>query len=451
MNGGVLPMANPLGLSGGVNPELMKAAGVSKADLDFLQKNLYSQSFASAAPNRGALDGKLGLWNLKLGSLDVKGEAALEGRKDLIFSARRTFYYSQGNIPPQIVDRVDVSFVETNKERPLAGKAKLPTNWMGQPGLDVIDDRGSRVVTLRSQISLAPGTRLTPQLLATAQEKPGSKVDVSFTKMTPDLGVRQMVPLDDGVVQGRRDMTRDVWKLDNVTRGQAAGLVPLLLSGSVAGAERLTGRKMSHDQRHIDRDGYHVQIPFKAGIDKLIAGEATLARSAGMDDFATTSRPAPELPPAKKPQRELLKTRLVVQPMEGINVRSTPNGDKIGSFQGTAFLGTWGETRKDASGQLWQRVIGLTQDDKELVGWIRSDLVRAFPMQQGAMDPVGRISPSTEKGMYQLIKVKDDDTLWGLAKKNGWDFQELLKANKGHVVNPNRIYRGDSIYVPMKR
>ncbi|WP_169712153.1 LysM peptidoglycan-binding domain-containing protein [Paracoccus contaminans] len=441
MEGGVLPMANPLGLAGGVNPELMHAAGVTEADLRFLEKNLFSQSFASSAPSRVAAEGKLGLWKAKPLGVEVKQDGALEGRKDLNFTARRTYYYQQGDIPPQIIDRMDISRIDSNKEKPLAGKAKLPSNWMGQPSLDVIDDRGSRVVTMSSQISLAPGTKLTPQVLATAQAKPGTPVDVRLTDLSPDLGPRQMMPFQDGTIQGRRDMTRDVWKIDDISRGQAAAVMPLLVLGSVDAAEAAVGRPMKHDQSRIDRDGYHVQLPFKFGADKVIAAEATLARATGMDDFA-----GPRKPTAPAPQK--LKTRLVVQPMEGINVRSAPNGEKIGAYQGTAFLGTWGETRFDAKGQEWQKVVGLSQDDKELVGWVRTDLVRTYPMEMGAMDKVGRINPSVEKGMFRLYKVQDDDSLWNIAKKNGWDFEALLKANKGHVVNPNRIYRGDSIYVP---
>lgn len=49
-------------------------------------------------------------------------------------------------------------------------------------------------------------------------------------------------------------------------------------------------------------------------------------------------------------------------------------------------------------------------------------------------------------------RIGSGDTLWSIARQrygNGADWRMLYAANAGHIRNPNMIYAGDLIFIPV--
>ncbi len=139
-----------------------------------------------------------------------------------------------------------------------------------------------------------------------------------------------------------------------------------------------------------------------------------------------------------------------MQPYEGVNVRSSPTtqGDnKVAIVQMGSFLDGTGEKKQDAQGQTWVKVKGRDQDDKMVEGWVRGDLMKSYDPRLGNNDASGRVNPQREHRGQPKIVVKQDDNLWNLARQYNQDFNRLLAANP-HLLDPNVIFKGDSVYLP---
>ena len=61
--------------------------------------------------------------------------------------------------------------------------------------------------------------------------------------------------------------------------------------------------------------------------------------------------------------------------------------------------------------------------------------------------PAKAANPQREHRGQPKIVVKQDDNLWNLARQYNQDFNRLLAANP-HLLDPNVIFKGDSVYLP---
>ena len=150
--------------------------------------------------------------------------------------------------------------------------------------------------------------------------------------------------------------------------------------------------------------------------------------------------PKPYQPPPSHDQQ------LVVLPHDGLNIHSTPNtrGGKLGAFTSGTFVQTAGQRAVDAHGNQWVRVTGPDAARKSVTGWVEAKYVT--PHAQGGENATGRIDQSLRG--YIPITVRPGDTVDGIAGRYGKDPGQAVAVNQGHVIDPNLIFPGDTVYLP---
>lgn len=274
--------------------------------------------------------------------------------------------------------------------------------------------------------------------------------------------------------QGLTDLSRtDIQRLSiNVTTenpGQHAGqVVNSLLHGDLQGAFGGMGDDFTVTAQAdtIRRDGIHQQHEIGVEVADVAEAKVSLEANIGLDDVTgrrtrtfTGTDIANRLggtPPAQEPQptgdapsqTPAKPDQVVVVPHEGLNVRETPEaaGDKISAFQSGTFLQPTGQQATDAQGNQWIEVTGLDANDKHVQGWVSAQYVQTHAA--GAMDDTGRINPDLDKQGYSTHTVVPGDTIWDVAKREGVDFQEMVALNSDHLIDPNLIFPGDTLYIP---
>ena len=62
----------------------------------------------------------------------------------------------------------------------------------------------------------------------------------------------------------------------------------------------------------------------------------------------------------------------------------------------------------------------------------------------------GKYKKPSEKKGYFIYQIKRGDTLYKIAKAHGYKTDDLLEWNP-HIIDRNKIYTGDYIYIKRKK
>ena len=239
-----------------------------------------------------------------------------------------------------------------------------------------------------------------------------------------------------------------------------------LLSNGVPGAIETLARNSALDGELTltKQEGGNVSAVLSASVPKvgaevygIVTGTAqtdtVLARAHGRLQWeeppAITTPPPVDVPPHVTPPPQAPQPyQVAVVPLAGLNIRAEPGTDAkvLGPAYSGTFLQATGQTRTDAQGREWVEVHGPDMFRTEQKGWVASEYVERH--EEGAMaEGAGRINELRQAG-YVPITVREGDTISGIALKNGVDPSKAVTVNNGHVIDVDRIYPGDTVYIP---
>ena len=141
--------------------------------------------------------------------------------------------------------------------------------------------------------------------------------------------------------------------------------------------------------------------------------------------------------------------QVVVQPHAGLNIRAEPGVDQrvLGAADSGTFLHATGQSRRDAAGHTWLQVKGPDADHHSQAGWVDASYVTIH--RSGGEDATGRINELRRQG-YVAVRVRPGDTLGELAARHGVRPSDGVAVNNGHIIDPNLIFPGDTVYLPRK-
>jgi hypothetical protein len=243
--------------------------------------------------------------------------------------------------------------------------------------------------------------------------------------------------------------------LDNPVR-TTSQTVSKLLTGDLGGALTALSKEsdMTITGEHIDRIGVRQEHGIDFQLKDVIEGKVKLIFEAGVDDitplkgWTTDNQPEVTDDQLQVPETEETNNQWVVVPRNGVNLRTEPGVENSSAailYHGT-FIQATGTESKDGQGNTWLEVSGTDVNDQPAKGWVRGDLVAEHP--EGAMDETGRINPDLEAAGYRQITVVDEDNLWDLAQAQGVDIDKTVELNQTHIIEPDLIFPGDTVYVP---
>jgi hypothetical protein len=173
----------------------------------------------------------------------------------------------------------------------------------------------------------------------------------------------------------------------------------------------------------------------------------------GLQPAAAPVAPAPTAPPAAPPATPTppQSQQVVVLPHQGLNIRSAPGTDarKIAAFTSGTFLQATGRSATDASGHRWVEVSGPDQARDTVRGWVDARYVT--PHASGGEDATGRVDTTLRSEGYRPVTVRSGDTLDGIAAAHGADPSRAVVVNNDHVIDPNLIFPGDTVYLPSRQ
>ncbi|WP_338664473.1 LysM peptidoglycan-binding domain-containing protein [Pararoseomonas sp. SCSIO 73927] len=212
----------------------------------------------------------------------------------------------------------------------------------------------------------------------------------------------------------------------------------------------------------VARDGTQTQHQVGVELKGIGEAKASLIANVGNDDVQVRSDrswtgaqppaeaqpgdPAAPVEPGSPPQGR--PDQLVVVPRDGLNIRPSPDtsGAPTGVFQHGSFLQPTGQQATDAAGGTWVEVRGTDAADKPVQGWVAQEHTATHP--DGAMDSTGRINPELEKAGFREVTVQPGDTIWDIAKREGTGFEDTVALNRDHIIQPDLIFPGDTVYLP---
>lgn len=249
--------------------------------------------------------------------------------------------------------------------------------------------------------------------------------------------------------------------------GQAGAILSNMLNGDLEGAFRGMGEDftVTATNEAVRRDGIEQQHEIGAEVADIIEGKVSLIAEIGLDDVTSrhtgtmngndiadalwgpqevSSTPPVDETPADTPEND----QYVVVPLDGLNVREQPGADaaKVSAYQHGSFVDATGQTQTAADGSEWVEVTGLDPNDQVVTGWVDRSYLQ--PHAGGDMDETGRINPDLEALGYEQHTVQPGDTIWDLAHRDGVNFNEMLRLNQDHLINPGMIFPGDTVYIP---
>ncbi|MFT4195333.1 LysM peptidoglycan-binding domain-containing protein, partial [Ottowia sp.] len=465
-------------------------------DMQFLGDHVVAQEVSVLGGNRGAIEGRFsysvsgnGELTLPGGSkttlkgINIRGgQAVVPGFQQIDAYTRRVEYPTDVSAG-RITDTFSSSSLVTLKQRDVVAAGVTVGGSQALQG-QFRNDANYELALANTSISysqgIPPGTTVDLGTLAKTPPDFTKPATVESSVMTPTaaeaagLALGTFNPLGGTYHQApggqqRLDMNRDYKKYEVsgfTGLGMAASMsqVPGLggFVGNISSGLR-QGDFIDTRMDVVKRDGHNTTQTLRAGATGYIAAEGSLSRLSGVDDYDTAdpvvppdpTPPADPTEPTKPVEPEPVEpkpdpTHWQVQPFHGVNVRSSPTTDadnKVAIVQSGSFLDGTGETKVDKDGYTWIKVNGRDQEDKMVEGWVRGDNLKAYDKRYGDNDATGRVNPALEKKDQDKIIVKHDDNLWNLAAKHGQDFDKLLAANP-HLLDPNLIFKGDSVYLP---
>lgn len=159
----------------------------------------------------------------------------------------------------------------------------------------------------------------------------------------------------------------------------------------------------------------------------------------------------PHLQPESWPERlpEPPWVPLVVSEPTGLNLRNAPSGEApvISAIPYGNFLREL-ESWKiiDDQGNEWIKVRSFPSDNGSQEGWVMAEHVSEQDVGAMAEDG-GRLNPELE-GNHTVVIAEPNQSMGGIALREGYGVMEVVELNMAHIVDPNVIYPRDRIYLP---
>ncbi|KAI95292.1 hypothetical protein T281_06155 [Rhodomicrobium udaipurense JA643] len=456
------PFSNPVTDNGNLIPGLgdlaAKAVEPSQEDRNFLRDHVTSYSERLGLQERGKVA-------VKFANLGI------EPRLDNNQWITRTVQLPQNGQLGRLTYTLSGDLSLSAKEKLTIGKQEFDQLEIGYVPQNIVDHgRFSGEVSLSWDLPANGSASTTP-----------GKGNFSALPELSNLGAPDRLSANlrlDYQTQGLADLSRtDINRLnfgvtvDNPTE-HAGSAVNSMLHGDLQSAFGNLGDDLTVTARNetLGRDGVHQQHEIGIEVADVVEGKVSLEGDIGLDDV-TSRRTAtftgteiakrlagPDAEPPAAPQgpapsgdaqqSPAKPDQVVVVPHDGLNVRETPdaNGQKVSAFQHGTFLQPTGNEASDRKGNRWVEVTGTDVNDRPVQGWVNGSYVT--PHKAGAMDATGRIDPELEADGYREHTVKPGNTIWDIAKQNGVDFDETVRLNSDHLIDPNMIFPGDTIYIP---
>jgi hypothetical protein len=250
----------------------------------------------------------------------------------------------------------------------------------------------------------------------------------------------------------RGDTNRTTARFEITEPNNAAKALAMLASGDVRGAAASVGAEMNTSFQQIERSGFALQSGFKLKVVEGNQVEATVILEAGVDDVissqqSTTAPGVTDQTAVTMPPVDDGKT-LVVTPRVGVNLRDAPFGKGTAVIQHGTFLRQTGEPIASVDGSQWIPVSATDLNDQPVNGYVYGGFVKPHDSSQGAMDATGRTNPALEYQRYDEVTVKEGDNLWDIALQNGVSPDDLIAMNQDHLISPELIFAGDTVYLP---
>jgi hypothetical protein len=457
-----VPIGGPLGsfASRALDSDAAKT-GPNAADLQFLKQHITGYSVTIGEQGRGRLEAALGL-GVNVG--DVKLLARAVGQ-------------------PRLADNTQITIAET-----------LPQN--GKPGTVSVtfadslnlDARGAAQLKASLQSGskyLGQATRLYDPNIASATGSVTLTWNLSPTESQKMRDAGHSLPITDLIsgsrlarpdslttkvdLQGAAPIVRQNghwvpsgsfshetladWSITTTYKDPGLALNVLRGAGDAPfdAIPTLTSRgSTTQTQLHLyDQHGLPVQSELDASVDGAGA-KVWLYQQATSDHIlgGVSQPPARPKPPVEaKPPVAPQPRQLVVLPHQGLNVRTGPsvNAAKLGAFTSGTFVEATGQNAVDARGDTWVQVTGPDSDRRTVTGWVAAQYVTPHP--QGGENATGRIDQIEQGQGYIAVTVRPGDTIDGIAARYGKDPAQAVVVNDGHIIDPNLIFPGDTVYL----
>ncbi len=446
VTGGSNPLANPLTESGAPGEVTERAAGVSAEDRQFLEDHITAYEQTLNTRDRLALELKMP--ELFPGQFVQPG---VEGRLDGRIRVTRRVELPTDDTPGSVTytSRQDVRL--SAKEKLLFDV--LPTEpAIGGIGVENRIEIGRAEVAISARFELPPGVDITQSPVG-GRHLPEIDLlregDFQPDRITAEINTdfRTQGPTD----LSRGDGYRGALRLEINDPGGAPEALGHFVRGDAEAAAEAAGARITGEIERVERTGVNVQAgpKFKVGF----SAEVTAILESGIDDVTGVRRftiePRPDQAQAPGPgQPEAPQPTLVVVPRDGLTLRDAPAGERTSVFQNGTFLTQTGEAVADAEGRQWIPVSGTDVSDAQVAGFVQADYTRPHDGALGAMDATGRTNPTLANQRYDTHQVVQDDNLWDLSRKLGIDFDEMLALNRDHIIAPELIFAGDTVYIP---
>ena len=443
------PVANPLNESGAPNDVLLDAVGVTQDDLDFLQDNVSAYEQTLTGRGRLAVEAKL---PQLVSAFEAAGEARLDGRRlvtrrvelptdtedgSLTYSIGQDVRLSakeKATIGPNVANQLTVGAQFQNRVELATGSVEVSATWDIPAGTDVAES--------------PVGGRAIPEANLIAEGELGVPDRVA-AQMTTEWRDEELLTLS----RGDTNRVTTTLAIDDPANVPAA--IGAFVQGDPQEAARLADASLTGELESIERTGIAVQVGGKAQLVEGVKADASVIVEGGIDDvvgtrsFTIDGRPDLVQPPADAPAGpDVPDAALVVVPRNGLTLRDAPDGERQSVFQNGTFLEPTGDAVTGPDGAAWIPVRGTDLNDQPVEGYVAAEYVQPHDPLMGQMDGTGRTNPSLEHERYQEIQVQDGDNLWDLAAREGVDFNEMVALNEKHLISPDLIFEGDTVYIP---
>ena len=463
-SGLMIPLGNPLmhvvgAVTGPLLDHVADQIGPSAADKQFMRDHVSSYSTQVTGSERATVEASLG---------PLTGQGRITGADRIT----RTVTLPQDGKPGTLSYTAGMETTLDARER-LKFKTKLD-------GLGDLSPVGSNVADLaKSTTEITTTYTLTPQESAAVQQSGGMSA--------PDLGILRNGRKPDTLTvksqftgpaqnpftptrtdQGQLTTTFTVKNPSDHAAALVRGLTDGHMTDAIDGLKK-DGR-VQMEGAYIQRDGTNnnwdlglsktdvfsvgVSAQMQVGTDH-IAQKVTLMDTApppastptqpSAPKSGETPAPTPSAPPRPAP---FVGQQVVVTPHDGLNVRMAPGTgfDKVGVLRNGSFLQTTGPDMADAAGRHWTPVSGTGVDDKPVRGWVATEYTK--PHAAGAMNDTGRTDPALGHAGDRAVVARDGDSVWSIAARNGANPEQTEALNRDHLIEPDLIFKGDTVYLP---
>lgn len=443
---------------GDLNPatqlrEFADRVAPSAQETAWLQDHVTSYSQVLSAQERGRFEAKL-------------GQFGIEGRLDANQRVYRTVDLPRDGEPGRLSYAVEGGLNLTSKEKvDLTDGLFVGQVFTGRDEFGIVANNIRDVAQADARLTLS--WNLPDSAFAGGgQPFPDAGILNSSRLLQPDemsLRVTGQTMVQSPLDVSRTDLLRGEVEMTLANPDQHAAA---LFNGAMAGDLRgvMAGLPADATARStlelVQRDGSQTQTDFGVKLEGLGEGKISFVNNYGNDDVVRRSTrewtgappEAGEPPPPQQPQPQSpaagTPEQLVVVPHEGLNLRAEPSADatRAGVLYHGTFVQPTGEVATDAAGREWVQVNGPDVNDRPVTGWVAREFTAAH--SEGAMDATGRVNPDLAAAGHRGVPVQPGDTIWSIAQANGADTRETVALNSGHLIDPNMIFAGDTVYLP---